>query len=212
MVFVISSSTPSRDSFEKSLHRQGYRLIAGVDEAGRGPLAGPVVAAAVIFQNFNPFEGIRDSKKLSLSKREKLYHLLMEDPSILKGIALVDENTIDRINIREASFQAMKMALSQLTLEPDFVLVDGFNIPGLSLPQRGIPKGDDLSYSIGAASILAKVTRDHLMLEYEERYPGYGFKQHKGYGTQMHLERLKEKGPCLIHRKSFEPVRQLSIL
>lgn len=198
-----------RDQFERKLFQKGFSLIAGVDEAGRGPLAGPVVAAAVIFQKKESPEGIRDSKKLSPQKRERLYHLLMEDPSILKGIGICNERIVDQLNILQASFQAMRMALSQLSPGPQFVLVDGFKIPGLSLPQKGIPKGDDLSYSIGAASILAKVTRDHLMLEYEERYPGYGFKQHKGYGTKLHLEMLKEKGPCPVHRTSFEPVKQL---
>ncbi len=198
--------------FEKEAFQKGYTLVAGVDEVGRGPLAGPVIAAAVIFLNpsLTPL-GIRDSKKLSSAQREKLYEVMINDTSILKGIGLCDERTIDQVNIRQASLQAMRMALSQLRPSPEFVLVDGFEIPNLTWPQRGIIKGDSLSYSIGAASILAKVTRDRLMDEYEKNYPGYGFKQHKGYGTKLHLGKLKELGPCPAHRQSFEPVYQLSL-
>lgn len=200
------------DRFEKELFEKGYRIIAGVDEAGRGPLAGPVVAAAVIFQTSKIPSGIQDSKKLKPSERQRLFEILMKDESVLKGIGVCDEKLVDEINIRQASFQAMKIALQNLACTPEFVLVDGFEIPELSWPQKGIPKGDSLSYSIGAASILAKVTRDHLMIQFDERYPGYGFKQHKGYGTKLHLERLRQKGPCPGHRMSFEPVYQLRLL
>lgn len=199
------------DRFEKEALQKGYDRIAGVDEAGRGPLAGPVVAAAVVFRSQSFPDGIWDSKKLSVTERERLFSILMSDDSVLKGIGICDEKIVDQINIRQASFQAMKIALSNLKTPPQFVLVDGFEIPDLPWPQQGIPKGDTLSYSIGAASIIAKVTRDHLMSEYDERYPGYGFKQHKGYGTKFHLEKLREKGPCPAHRKTFEPVFQLSL-
>lgn len=199
------------DRFEKELFEKGVRLIAGVDEAGRGPLAGPVVAAAVIFRSSSIPEGIWDSKKLSSQKRQKLYEILMQDSSVVKGIGICDEKTIDKINIRQASLKAMRTALDLLDLKPEFVLVDGFEIPNIPWPQKGIPKGDALSYSIGAASIIAKVTRDQLMLEYDARYPGYGFKQHKGYGTQLHLEMLRKLGPCEAHRRSFEPVYQLNL-
>jgi ribonuclease HII len=195
--------------FEQALFKQGYRVVAGVDEAGCGPLAGPVVAAAVIFQTSEIPPGIQDSKKLKSSERQELFEILMNDISVLKGIGICDERIVDKMNIRRAAFQAMKIALQNLGCLPEFVLVDGFQIPELPWPQKGIPKGDSLSYSIAAASILAKVTRDNLMAEYDERYPGYGFKQHKGYGTKMHLEMLKEKGPCPAHRMSFEPIYQL---
>ena len=195
--------------FEREFSQKGYSLIAGVDEAGRGPLAGPVVAAAVIFKTSNIPSGIQDSKKLKASERERLFEILMKDESVLKGIGICNEKLVDELNIRQASFEAMKIALKNLGCLPEFVLVDGFEIPDLPWPQKGIPKGDRLSYSIAAASILAKVTRDDLMVQYEEQYPGYGFKQHKGYGTKLHLEMLKQKGPCAAHRMSYEPVYQL---
>jgi ribonuclease HII len=197
--------------FEREFSQKGYSLIAGVDEAGRGPLAGPVVAAAVIFKTSKIPSGIQDSKKLKASERERLFEILMKDEYVLKGIGICDEKLVDELNIRQASFEAMKIALKNLASPPEFVLVDGFEIPDLLWPQKGIPKGDSLSYSIAAASILAKVTRDDLMVQYEERYPGYGFKQHKGYGTKLHLEMLKQKGPCAAHRMSFEPVYQLRL-
>lgn len=199
------------DHFEKELRQKGYSWIAGVDEAGRGPLAGPVVAAAVIFQTNHWPSGVQDSKKLSPQKRDELYEILIQDQAILKGVGICDEKTVDELNIREASFKAMKLALSKLPLFPDFVLVDGFEIPHLQWPQLGIPKGDALSYSIAAASILAKVTRDRLMIQYDERYPGYGFKKHKGYATQFHLKKLRELGPSPAHRRTFEPVYQLQL-
>lgn len=199
------------DCFEKELQCSGVRFIAGVDEAGRGPLAGPVVAAAVIFLDQDIPEGIDDSKKLTPRTRDRFFDFIMSEDQIIKGIGVIDEKIIDRINIRQASFEAMKSALNQLPISPDFVLVDGFEIPGLPIPQRGIVKGDSLSYSIAAASIVAKVTRDRMMDEYEIKFPGYGFSKHKGYGTRLHLERLQQMGPCPAHRTSFEPVQQMKL-
>jgi ribonuclease HII len=200
------------DQFEKELSGKGYFFIAGVDEVGRGPLAGPVVAAAVIFLDKEIPEGINDSKQLSDAERRRLYDLLIQDERVLKGIGICDEKIIDQINIREASFQAMLAALEKLPVKPDYVLVDGFKIPSLQILQMGIVKGDSLSYSIAAASILAKVTRDNLMLSYHETYPEYGFSRHKGYGTAEHMEALQRLGPSPIHRMSFEPVGQLKLI
>jgi ribonuclease HII len=200
------------DQFEKELSGKGYLFIAGVDEVGRGPLAGPVVAAAVIFLDKDIPEGINDSKQLSDAERRRLYDLLMQNERVLKGIGICDEKIIDQINIREASFHAMLAALEKLPVKPDYVLVDGFKIPSLQILQMGIVKGDSLSYSIAAASILAKVTRDNLMLSYHETYPEYGFGRHKGYGTAEHLEALQRLGPSPIHRMSFEPVGQLKLI
>ena len=202
---------PVLDQFEKELSGKGYALIAGVDEAGRGPLAGPVVAAAVIFLDKQIPEGINDSKQLSDTQRRRLFDILMNNERILKGIGICGEKIIDQINIREASFQAMHTALQKLSVKPDYVLVDGFKIPFLETPHMGIIKGDSLSYSIAAASILAKVTRDNLILSYHEVYPEYGFSRHKGYGTAEHLEALGRLGPSPIHRMSFEPVSQLKL-
>jgi len=200
------------DQFEKELYGKGYLFIAGVDEVGRGPLAGPVVAAAVIFLDKQIPEGINDSKKLTDAERRRLFDILMKNDRVLKGIGICGEKIIDQINIREASFQAMLAALEQLPVKPDYVLVDGFEIPSLQTLQMGIIKGDSLSYSIAAASILAKVTRDDMMMSYHETYPEYGFSRHKGYGTAEHLEALQRLGPSPIHRMSFEPVGQLRLL
>jgi ribonuclease HII len=188
--------------------------IAGVDEAGRGPLAGPVVAAALVFpsewilRGLPEFlQGINDSKQLPAGRREVLYAGLMSLPEIGRGIARVEAAVIDEINILHATHRAMNLALAQLNPPPEHVLVDGLRVKTLGFPQTAIVSGDALSFSIAAASILAKVTRDRLMVEYEREYPGYGFAGHKGYGTARHLAALKERGPCAIHRCSFAPVR-----
>lgn len=202
---------------EKRLFANGYKLIGGIDEVGRGPLAGPVVAACVVMPSGFAIKdkkllGVKDSKKLSEKKREELFDIIMEAfPAI--GIGLCDHNTIDRINILEATFLAMKKSLGDLKEKPDCILVDGkFKIPNLSLAQKTIIKGDSLVFLIAAASIIAKVTRDRMMKEADEKYPQYGFAQHKGYGTKFHMEALKVYGACAIHRKSFGPVaRQLKI-
>lgn len=201
---------------EKKLFKQGYKLIGGIDEVGRGPLAGPVVAACVLMPSGFILEdkrllGIKDSKKLSEKKREELFDVIMESfPAV--GIGLCNHNTIDRINILEASFLAMKKSLGDLRTKPDYILVDGkFKIPNLSLEQKAIIKGDSLVLLIAAASIIAKVTRDRLMLLASEKYPQYGFAQHKGYGTKFHIEALQTFGPCSLHRKSFKPVKNLLV-
>jgi len=190
--------------FESSLWQQGLTHVAGVDEAGRGPLAGPVVAAAVVFSPAFFLAGVDDSKKLSHERREQLYpQIITNCRSYGVGIVAVEE--IDRINIYQAAMLAMRQALAQLSPPAQHVLVDGRNIPQLELPQTSIIKGDGLSFTIGAASIIAKVTRDHLMLDYHHAFPAYGFDRHKGYATRSHLAALRQHGPCAIHRRSFRP-------
>lgn len=201
-------------SEERNLFARGYKLIGALDEAGRGPLAGPVVAACVLvgpdFDADNPkFSDIKDSKKLSEKKREELYEIIRTE-FVGVGIGLCDHITIDRINILQASFLAMKKAIGALKIKPDFIILDGkFPIPNLSLNQKPIIGGDGLVFSIAAASIVAKVWRDRIMREMHTLYPDYEFARHKGYGTKLHMEKLKEHGPCPIHRKSFAPVGEL---
>lgn len=198
-------------SYENRLRRQGYTLIAGIDEAGRGPLAGPVVAAAVVFdiQHIPPaLQTLADSKKLSARAREALYPAIIEHA--VYGIAAVDHRVIDRINILQAAFAAMREALDKLPRTPDMALVDGnLRIPGYAGAQTPIIDGDAQILSIAAASVLAKVTRDRLMVRYHEEYPRYHFHKHKGYGTKLHLQALKLYGPCEIHRRSFGPVKAM---
>ena len=192
--------------FERSAREAGAHRIAGLDEAGRGPLAGPVVAAAVVLPEGLLIPGVKDSKQLSEDQRERLY-LLITGSAIAYGIGIVDERTIDEVNIREASIMAMERALDAITPAPDHLLIDGnFTLPRIPLPQRPIIKGDCLSHSIAAASILAKVTRDRLMCELHERFPRYNFHKHKGYGTKEHIELIRLHGPCEAHRRSFQPV------
>jgi ribonuclease HII len=199
-------------SYETNLKQQGYQLVAGIDEAGRGPLAGPVVAAAVIFDFTDiPAEltAVNDSKKLSADRRTDLAKIIMERAAGF-GVGLCGHETIDRINILQASFLAMKKALSLLKTKPQIILVDGkLPLPNYSSPQQAIINGDNLIFSIAAASILAKVARDAIMEEMHLKYPQYFFNQHKGYGTKLHLDALKLYGPCEIHRKSFRPVKNL---
>ena len=182
------------------------RMIAGVDEAGRGPLAGPVVAAAVVLGANPSLEGLKDSKKLSEKKREQLFDRIQE-VAVSYAIAIVDRETIDRINILQATLSAMQQAVLQLSIKPDHVCIDGNqspHLPGYSV--ETIIKGDDKVLAISAASVLAKVTRDRLMQEYDQQYPGYGFAKHKGYGTQVHRLAIEQLGPCDIHRRSFAPI------
>lgn len=201
---------------EKEIFALGHNFIASVDEAGRGPLAGPVVAACVVLGNSfkinsGKLEYIKDSKKLTVKRREELFDVIKEQFTEV-SIGFCDNQTIDKINILQASFLAMKKALGGLKQKPDFVLVDGgFRIPNYSLEQKNIIRGDELIFSIAAASIIAKVTRDRLMRRMHETYPNYGFDQHKGYGTKLHLECLKKYGPCPIHRVSFSPVADAKI-
>ena len=190
-------------NFEHAAMEEGFSLICGVDEAGRGPLAGPVCAAAVILPPDLELEGLNDSKKLSEKRREALYPLICEQARAY-GIAFASEQEIDELNILQATFLAMRRAVGQLGLKPDLALVDGNREPDFgSIPVRTIIKGDSRSANIAAASILAKVTRDRFMLEQDAVYPQYGFAVHKGYGTQKHYAALREFGPCPIHRRSF---------
>jgi len=184
------------------------RIIAGVDEVGRGPLAGPVVAAAVILPKNHTIEGLRDSKKISKKRRESLFPLIYEQ-AIDIGTGEVDVKTIDKINIREATFKAMKMALDDLSTIPDRALIDGHPLNDQSIPNEGIIGGDDKVDSIKAASIIAKVTRDRIMKEYSIIFPEYGFENHSGYGTKIHIEALEKYRATPIHRRSFKPVKNL---
>lgn len=190
-------------NFEHAAMEEGFSLICGVDEAGRGPLAGPVCAAAVILPPNLELEGLNDSKKLSEKRREALYPLICEQ-ALAYGIAFASEQEIDELNILQATFLAMRRAVGQLGRKPDLALVDGNREPDFGdIPVRTIIKGDSRSANIAAASILAKVTRDRFMLEQDAVYPQYGFAVHKGYGTQKHYAALREFGPCPIHRRSF---------
>lgn len=188
--------------FENQLAREGYRYIAGVDEVGRGPLAGPVVAAAVIFRQGEFIEGVKDSKALTASKREILYYQIRKK-SLCYAIGIVSSERIDEINIRRATFEAMNLAIDRLKIQPDFVLVDGRDEAIQSYPQRAIIKGDALSHTIGAASILAKVVRDKMMKILDRHYPAYKFAGNKGYGSADHIEVIKKIGRCPVHRKTF---------
>lgn len=189
-------------SFEKELINEGYNIVCGIDEAGRGPLAGPVCAAAVILPVDVEIDGLNDSKKLSEKKREALFDVIKEK-AVSYSIALVDEKTIDEINILQATFLAMRNAVENLEIKPQAALIDGNRNPGLDIYERTVVKGDGKSMSIAAASILAKVTRDRYMLELDEKYPEYEFKKHKGYGTKLHYECLEKYGISPVHRKTF---------
>ncbi|MCC8097282.1 MAG: ribonuclease HII [Eubacterium sp.] len=189
-------------AYENELFDEGFRYVCGVDEVGRGPLAGPVVTAAVILKKgcFIPY--INDSKKLSEKRREELYDIIMNE-AVSVSIAMESHEVIDEINILQATLRAMNKAVSGLETKADYVLVDAVTIPGLVVPQKGIIKGDGKSISIAAASIIAKVTRDRLMVKEAENYPGYGFERNKGYGSAEHIRAIKERGLCTIHRRSF---------
>lgn len=189
-------------AYERQLLSEGYEYICGVDEVGRGPLAGPVVCAAVIMPLDDIIDGVDDSKKLSAKKRESLSKLIAEK-AVSLHISLIEPEKIDEINILEATKLCMKNAVESLTVKPDFVLTDGNMKLDVSLPQKSIIKGDALSYSIGAASIVAKVYRDNLMEGYAETYPEYGFKSNKGYGTAEHITAIKKYGLTPVHRRSF---------
>jgi len=195
------------DEFEQEARRCGYRRIAGIDEAGRGPLAGPVVAAAVILPVHARLAGVDDSKQLSEAERERLYPAIL-DQAVGVGIGLADAGEIDSLNILEATRLAMRRAIDNLAPAPDYLLIDAVTIPAVRIPLRPIVKGDALSLSIAAASIIAKVTRDHLMSAYHATFPQYNFLSHKGYGTAEHLQMLARFGPCSIHRRTFAPVRE----
>ncbi len=208
---------------ERKLWKRGHRRVVGLDEAGRGPLAGPVVAAAAITINLNrdnipirlrELKGIKDSKKLSPKKREEFYKILTNPPAgglkIEWGIGRVSERVIDKINILEATKLAMKRAIEKLSEKPDFLILDGKMKLDLPIPQKSIIKADEKVFSCAAASIIAKVTRDRIMRRYHKKYPKYGFDRHKGYPTKLHRRKLKKYGLCKIHRKTFRPVRKYS--
>jgi ribonuclease HII len=210
----MSAKLSYRFEFERALWRQNVTRIAGVDEAGRGPLAGPVVAAAAILparwaESGLPagLTGLNDSKQLTSAQREKFFSFLTACGEIEFAIAQIDAAQIDEINILQATHRAMNAALAQLNPQPQHALVDGRPVRTMRVPQTAIVKGDARSYSIAAASVLAKVTRDRLMLEFHEQFPNYGFAEHKGYGTARHLAAIEQFGACPIHRKSFAPLK-----
>ena len=198
-------------SLEKALRARGLMIIAGVDEAGRGPLAGPVSAAAVIVPERWRCKGLDDSKKLSPPTRESLYARITEDTKVTWCVAFAEVEEIVRINILRATHQAMIRAVQGLAREVHHCLIDGLPVPGFPWAHDGVVKGDGISVSIAAASVLAKVSRDRLMLEMAREFPHYGFESHMGYGTPQHLKALRNHGPCRIHRRSFQPVAQLAL-
>lgn len=212
------SSLQDKFCFERSLFLKGIYPIAGIDEAGRGPLAGPVVAGAVIFPGEwyskglpRELSGLNDSKQLSPKKRDYFYECLTSSPDIKWACAIVEPAEIDSLNILNATYRAFITAIEKLPVKPAYVLVDGNPVKPILIPQTAIIKGDSLSYSIAAASVIAKVTRDRIMIELDKKYPDYGFAVHKGYATRQHLEALKIFGPSPIHRKSFAPVNNYQL-
>lgn len=194
--------------YEKELYKKGFKLIAGTDEVGRGPLVGPVVAAAVILPQNYQLDGLTDSKKLSEKKRDKFYDIIMKE-AVSVGIGVVDAKTIDEINILEASRFAMKKAIMDLKIVPEYVLSDAMKLNNIDIPYTDIIHGDALSLSIAAASVIAKVTRDRMMYELDVQYPLYGFAKHKGYPTKLHLENLRKYGVLDNYRFSYKPVKEI---
>jgi ribonuclease HII len=193
--------------FERAFFSQGFKIIAGVDEAGRGPLAGPVVAAACILPESCLLAGLNDSKQVSSLRREALFDEITSYPGVYFALGVVSAQRIDEINILQATMEAMQSAVANLFCVPDLILVDGNRAPSFGIPAKTLVKGDTLSVSIAAASILAKVTRDRWIDQSAEEFPQYGFKRHKGYGTAEHLEALRRFGPCPLHRMTFEPIK-----
>lgn len=192
---------------ERNARALGFKRIAGVDEAGRGPLAGPVVAAACLVGD-HLFSGINDSKLLSPEKRELLFEAITSTPGVHYGIGIVESEEIDRVNILQATLKAMRIAIAKLVEMPDYLLVDGTHLPLDTISSEKVIEGDRRSHSIAVASVLAKVTRDRMMLAYHQKYPHYGFDTHKGYGTEKHVKALEIYGPCPIHRFSFSPLKK----
>ncbi len=195
---------------DESFRKKGFQHVAGIDEAGRGPLAGPVVAASVVLPPMKKLEGLRDSKKVPEKERESLFWELLFC-SLDIGVGIVDAETIDRINILRATKLAMEMAVKDLSSEPDLLLIDAVKLPQMNIEQVSLIKGESKSASISAASIVAKVVRDGIMRDYDRVYPEYGFARHKGYSTKEHMEKIALHGPCLIHRKTFEKVMTLGL-
>jgi ribonuclease HII len=203
--------------FERQAWASGYQRPAGVDEAGRGPLAGPVVAAALVFERaflegeqYGLLQGITDSKRLTAAQRETFFALLTQNRHVTIGIGAAEVDEIDRVNILQATHRAMARALAALSPPADFAIVDGRPVPDLPVPSLAVVGGDARSLSVAAASIIAKVTRDHLMIELDRQYPPYGFASHKGYGTRAHTEALLRHGPTPVHRMTFRPVREIA--
>lgn len=194
--------------FERKLRKSGVEVIAGIDEAGRGPLAGPVVVAAVILPSAFKHKTLDDSKKLTASRREEIYAFLTGSGCLCWTVEIAGPEEIDRFNILRATHQAMRRAAAALMTTPDHVLIDGLPVRPFPFPHTAVTGGDALSFSIAAASVIAKVTRDRIMVEMEDTYPGYEFARHKGYATALHRDRLRTHGPCPIHRQSFLPVAQ----
>jgi ribonuclease HII len=212
---VIRDSAIDRFEFERGLIARGIGRVAGVDEAGRGPLAGPVTAAAVILPQEwvytglpSPLTGLNDSKQLSRVQRERFFEVLTTESKVLWNVQIIPADIIDAINILRATHLAMNQALAALNPAPEHALVDGLPVRSMTMPQTALVKGDSRSFSIAAASVLAKVTRDRLMAEFDLQYPGYGFATHKGYGTASHLAAISRLGPCPIHRRSFAPLKE----
>lgn len=198
---------PNPLEFDRQIMPGKCRILAGIDEAGRGPLAGPVVAAAVILPPGTPLPGVTDSKKLTPLQRESLFDDIMA-MALAVGVGSSDHQVVDRVNILQATLLAMQEAVHQLLVPPDFLIIDGITQIPVNMPQMTIKKGDSRSLSIAAASIIAKVTRDRLMVDYDQQFPGYGFAAHKGYGCASHLAAIARLGPCAIHRKTFRGVRE----
>ena len=199
-------------NYERELRASGYSIVAGVDEVGRGPLAGPVCAAAVVLPDGFDHPVLTDSKKLNGKQRESIYHELTQCSSVLWCCTMIEADEIDRINILQATWVAMRRAVDGLAKMADAALIDGRPVKGFPIHHRALVKGDSLSFSIAAASVIAKVTRDRLMCELAMQHPEYGFDDHKGYGTPRHLEALRRHGPCPIHRRSFAPVAAQAVL
>ncbi len=193
---------------ERELRARGFARVAGIDEAGRGPLAGPVVAAAVILPEKFRHKTLTDSKKLSAARREEIYEEMTRHDGVVWSVSIAAVEEIDRINILRATHQAMRRAVATLVVPPDHALIDGLPVRPFPIEQTALVGGDARSFSIAAASVIAKVTRDRIMVEMDAQHPGYEFAQHKGYGTELHLARLRAHGPCPIHRKTFLPVQQ----
>lgn len=196
--------------YDQSLRKQGYLRLAGIDEAGRGPLAGPVVAAAVVMEHGVTIAGLRDSKKVPEEERESLYASI-QALAVDIGIGIVEPEDIDRLNILRATRQAMIIAVAKLSVTPDMLIIDALSLPSVPIPQHSPIKAESISASVAAASIIAKHTRDNIMLQYHHQYPQYNFRKHKGYATQEHLETLQRFGPCPIHRKSFFRVMSIEL-
>jgi len=202
--------------FERQAWGRGYLRLAGVDEAGRGPLAGPVVAATIVFdkafleaEQYGRLKSVNDSKKLTPRERETLYGVLTQTCPCVWGVGIAVVAEIDALNILRATHLAMARAIAAVNPQPDFILIDGLPVPGIPVPSQSIVQGDGRSLSIAAASIIAKVTRDRMMLLLDQQYPQYGFARHKGYGTRMHMQALLENGPSPVHRRSFRPVQEM---